>query len=103
DCDGAKRRAESVHAADAAGRAGWRAPGGGRKLWFLAARRHRREGLATGQARAPGTLRRKAACRHRAAVADRGRARALRTEDAVSRQAGRTVGMERRTSYSSPR
>src|SRR5690606_21424052 len=82
DRDGAKRRAETVHAADAAGRAGWRAPGGGRKLRLFAARRHRRESLATGQARAPGTLRRKAAGRHRAAVADRGRARALRTEDA---------------------
>src|SRR5690606_16478674 len=47
DRDGAKRRAESVHAADAAGRARWRAPGGGRKLRLFAACGHRGEGLAT--------------------------------------------------------
>src|SRR5690606_29184357 len=73
-----------AHAADAAGRAEGAAAGGGPSFRVLATRRHRREGLATGQARAPGTLRRKAARRHRAAVADRGWARALRTENAVS-------------------
>jgi hypothetical protein len=82
--------AESPHdpgtlwtAANAAGRAGSAAPGGGRKLRLLAARgrggpgsqRGKIEHLARYVARPD---------RHRAAVADRERARALCAEDAVS-------------------
>jgi hypothetical protein len=84
DRDRPERGAESLYAADAAGRPRSAAPGSGRKLRLLTARGHRREDQPKEQARTPGALRFKAPARHRAAVADRGRARAAGTENTVS-------------------
>ncbi len=81
---GSRRAREKARKSSPCKPAGRAAPGGGRKLGVLFARRSRRNSLATRQAPTPHTHRLTSAGRHRPAGADRQRAGALHAEDAVS-------------------